>query len=124
MKNRVGLLMLLVLISLLPALNLQAEPKNKHLLGEWLYEVSDAPYGYEKGSLIFSEKDGNTICIVKLDAGELQVEDLKIENNKISFSTTVEGNVVRVNLVHEKNKITGTVDSPEGPKAISAVKKS
>lgn len=124
MKNRVILLVLLIVMSLLPVSNLQAEPKNKHLLGEWLYEVSDAPYGYEKGSLIFAEKDGNTTCVVKLEAGELQVDDLKIDKNKISFSTVVEGNVVKVSLVHEKNKISGTVDSPEGPKTISAVKKS
>lgn len=116
--------MLLFALILLSVSDLQAETKNKKLLGEWLYEVSDAPYGYEKGSLIFAEKDGNTSCVVKVEAGELQVQNLKIEKNRISFSTTVEGNVVHVNLVHEKNKITGTVESPEGPKTILAVKKS
>lgn len=124
MKTRFGIFMFLFALALLSVSDVQAETKKKKLLGEWLYEVSDAPYGYEKGSLIFAEKDGNTTCVVKLEAGELPVDDLKIENNKISFSTTVEGNVIHVNLVHEKNKITGTVDSPEGPKTLSAVKKS
>jgi hypothetical protein len=124
MKTYAKLLMILFVVTVFLGSGLRAETKKKPLLGEWLYEVSDAPYGYEKGSLIFAEKNGNTTCVVKLEAGELQVDDLKIENNKISFSTTVEGNVVHVNLVHENNKITGTVDSPEGPKTISAVKKS
>lgn len=123
MKTRIGLISLLFVFTFLSGTKLRAETKNKQLLGEWLYEVSDAPYGYEKGSLVFSEKDGKTNCVVKVQAGELQVEDLKIEKNKISFSTTVEGNVVRVNLVQEKDKISGTVESPEGPKSISAVKK-
>ena len=65
---------------------LRAEVKNKSLLGEWLYEVSEAPYGYEKGSLIFSEKDGQTVCIVKLEAGELATSELKLKTIKFPSS--------------------------------------
>lgn len=97
--------------------------KSKPILGEWLYEVSDAPYGYEKGSLIFSEKEGKTICVIKLEAGELAVNDLKIEKEKVSFSTTVDGNPINVELKLEKNKLSGKVDTPEGPKMLTALKK-
>ncbi len=100
-----------------------AETKNEPLIGEWTYEVSDAPYGYEKGSLIFSEKDGKTVCVIKLEAGELEVIDLKIDKEKITFSTTVDGNVINVDLTLDKDKLTGKVDSPEGPKTLTAVKK-
>ena len=102
---------------------LWAEVKKKPLLGEWVYEVSDAPYGYDKGSLIFEEKDGQTTCIVKLEAGELPTSDLKIEKNKITFTTSVQGSSINVELTLEKDKLTGTVDSPEGPKTITASKK-
>lgn len=101
----------------------QADTKSKPILGEWLYEVSDAPYGYEKGSLIFSEKDGKTICVVKIEAGELAASNLKIEKDIVSFTTVVEGSSVNVELKLEKNKLSGKVDSPEGPKTITAVKK-
>jgi len=102
---------------------LHAEEKNKSLLGEWLYEVSDAPYGYEKGSLIFAEKEGKTVCTVKLEAGELSVDKLTIEKEKINFSTNVDGNQIQIKLTREKNKLTGIVETPEGEKTISAVKK-
>jgi len=115
--------LLLAAIITISGNQLQAEVKNKTLLGEWVYEVSDAPYGYEKGSLIFAEKDGRTTCVVKLEAGELAVSDLKIEKDKISFVASVDGSPINVSLVKEKDKLSGLVDSPEGPKKITAVKK-
>jgi hypothetical protein len=73
--------------------------------------------------LIFAEKDGQMTCVVKLEAGELAVNNLKIEDNKISFVTLVDGNSINVELTLEKNKLSGKVDSPEGPKTLTALKK-
>jgi hypothetical protein len=123
MKNLFLSFMLLLPFSLLLIPQLQAEVKNKPVIGEWIYEVSDAPYGYEKGSLIFSEKGGQTICIIKLVAGELAVSNLKVNKNKITFTTAVDGNSIHVELIRKKNKLSGTVDTPEGPKTLSAIKK-
>ncbi len=123
MKKLTGLFLLFSLILMVSSAQLRAEVKNKSILGEWVYEVSDAPYGYEKGSLIFAEKDGQMTCTIKLEAGELAASDLKIENNKISFVTSVDGSPINVVLTHEKGKLTGKVDSPEGPKTITASKK-
>jgi len=123
MKKLIGLFLLFSLILMVSSAQVRAEVKNKTLLGEWVYEVSDAPYGYEKGSLIFAEKDGQMTCVIKLEAGELSTSELKIEDNKISFVTSVDGNPINVALTKEKDKLTGLVDSPEGPKKISAVKK-
>lgn len=115
--------MLLSAITMFSSANLQAKVKNKPLLGEWIYEVSDAPYGYEKGSLIFSEKEGKTVCIIKVEAGELVANDLKIKRKKISFTTSVEGNSINIALERVKNKLIGKVDTPEGPKTLTAIKK-
>jgi len=123
MKKLIGSILLLLSITLFTVPQIKAEVKNKPILGEWLYEVSDAPHGYEKGSLIFSEKDGNTICVIKVEAGELPATNLKIEKNKITFSTMVEGETVNIELIRENNKLSGKADSPEGPKTISAKKR-
>jgi hypothetical protein len=123
MKNIIRSFLILSLIITISGNQLKAEVKNKSLLGEWVYEVTDAPYGYDKGSLIFTEKNGETTCVVKLEAGELAVSDLKIEYNKITFTTSVDGNSINVALTKEKDKLTGLVDSPEGPKKITALKK-
>jgi len=123
MKKLLWSFMLLTAITSLAGANLQAEIKNKPLLGEWLYSVSDVPYGYEKGSLIFSEKEGKTICIIKVEAGELVATDLKIERKKITFTTTVEGSSINIALDRIKNKLIGKVDTPDGPKTLTAIKK-
>jgi len=123
MKNHLWTLMFLFSISLFTFSDLQAEVKNKSLIGEWLYTVSDAPYGYEKGSLIFSEKSGQTVCVIKVDAGELEASNLKIEKKNITFSTLVEGNSINIALTRKKDKLTGSAQTPEGPKTLVAVKK-
>jgi hypothetical protein len=123
MKKSTWILFLFVGLINLAGLETRAEVKNKQLLGEWLYEVSEAPYGYEKGSLIFTEKDGQLVCVIKLEAGELAVSNLKVEKEKITFTTMVDGNPISVELNREKNKLTGKVDSPEGPKILKAIKK-
>jgi hypothetical protein len=123
MKKHFIALLLLITVSAFSSLQLQAEEKNKPLIGEWVYQVSDAPYGYEKGSLIFSEKEGKTVCVIKLEAGELEATNLKIEEDKITFLTYVDGNPINVELTRDENKLSGTVDSPEGPKTLTAEKK-
>ncbi len=123
MKKHFFTLLILITAYAFSSFQLQAEEKNKPLIGEWVYQVSDAPYGYEKGSIIFSEKEGITVCVIKLEAGELQASNLKIENKKITFTTYVDGSPINVELVREKDKLSGTVDSPEGPKTLTAEKK-
>lgn len=97
--------------------------KSVPILGEWLYEVSEAPYGYEKGSLIFTETDGKITGVVKLEAGELPINDLKIEKDSVIFTSMVDGSNINIALKLEKDKLIGKVDSPEGPKTLTALKK-
>ena len=123
MKNQLKTFLLVLAISIFSFSQLQAKDKNKQILGEWTYQVTDAPYGYEKGSLIFSEVKGKTVCVIKLDAGEMTVSDLKIVKNKLTFTTSVQGSTINIELLRDKNKMTGKADTPEGPKTLIAVKK-
>jgi hypothetical protein len=123
MKKLFLVMMLFVSVSAFSSVNFLADIKDKSIIGEWIFEVSDAPYGYEKGSLIFSEKDDQTVCTIKLEAGELAVSNLKIEKDKVTFTTYVDGNPINAELILENNKLTGKVDSPEGPKNMTATKK-
>lgn len=123
MKKQTVTLVLILFAFMVSSIQLQAEGIKKSLMGEWVYEVSDAPYGYEKGSLVFSELDGKTVCVIKLEAGELSVSDLKVESDTITFTAYVDSNAVNVALIMKNEQLTGTVDSPEGPKSLTAVKK-
>lgn len=123
MKKLLIPLISVFLISFFLVSPVHAKVDNKELLGEWVYQLSEAPSGYEKGSLIFSEIDGKTTGIVKLEAGELQISELKIAKDSVSFVAYVDGSPINVKLIMNEKKLTGTVDSPEGPKTIVAEKK-
>jgi len=97
--------------------------KSVPILGEWLYEVSEAPYGYEKGSLTFSETNGQISCLIKIEAGELAVSNLNIEKDIVKFSTMIDGSDINIVLKLENDKLIGTVDSPEGQKTLTALRK-
>lgn len=123
MKKQTATLIFILFALLFSSIQLQADEIKKSLIGEWEYEVSDAPYGYEKGSLVFSEIEGKTVCVIKLEAGELAVSNLKVALDTITFTTYVDSDAVNVKLIMKNDQLTGKVDSPEGPKSLTAVKK-
>jgi len=123
MKTLLFSILLLCLIFGFSASHVNAKDKKNSLIGEWIYEVSESPEEYKTGSLIFSEKEGEIVCIVKVAAGELPTSSLKIEDKKITFTAYVDGSPVNVLLTLEDNQLNGTVESPEGPKEIKALKK-
>lgn len=123
MKKRSATLIFILFTFLFSFFQLQAEEKNKSLLGEWLYEVSDVPPEYETGSLIFSENEGQTVCVIKMEVGEIPVSNLVIEKKKITFSAYADGNEVKFEFIREKDKLSGKIDSHEGIKIMTAVKK-
>lgn len=123
MKPPFYAILLLCSVFMFSAFQVDAKDKKNPFLGEWTYEVSDAPDEYKTGTIVFSEKEGETVCVIKLEAGELPASNLKIENDKVTFVSYVEGSPVNVELTLEKDQLSGTVESPEGPKEITAVKK-
>jgi hypothetical protein len=123
MKTSLPLILLFFSILVFNTFQVTAKDKKNPLIGEWVYEVSDAPDAYKTGTLVFSEKEGELICAIKLEAGELPASNLKVEDDKITFVSYVEGSPVNVMLTLDKDKLIGTVESPEGPKEITAVKK-
>lgn len=123
MKTPLLFILLLCSVSFFNTFQATAKNKKSPLIGEWVYEVSDAPDAYKTGTLVFSEKEGAMVCAIKLEAGELPTTNLKVEDDKVSFVSYVEGSPVNVVLTLDKDKLIGTVDSPEGPKDITAVKK-
>ncbi len=96
---------------------------NKDVVGEWKYEVPTAPYGYEAGTLVITEKEGKL-------AGQVKFEDgYKIDLKNVTYVDGVFkcGLYVDYEYVSIKGKITGkelsgAVESPEGEMKITAKK--
>ena len=53
---------------------------NSDVVGEWKYEVPTAPYGYEAGTIVITEKEGKLTGQVKFEDG------YKIDLKNVTFA--------------------------------------
>ncbi|HSO89270.1 MAG TPA: hypothetical protein VLQ91_22140 [Draconibacterium sp.] len=97
---------------------------SKDVVGNWKYEVPSAPYGYEKGTLVFSEKDGKLVGEVKFaDGYKIDMKDVKMEEGGVlKCGLYVDYEYVSVKAKIEGTKMTGTVNTPEGEMKLTAEK--
>lgn len=97
------------------------ESNNKNVIGKWNYEVSTAPAGYEKGTLIITEKENELAGEVKFSNGQtVKLQDLEFKNNTLTFGLYVDYEYISSKVSIEGEKMKGTVDSPEGKITITA----
>ena len=93
------------------------------LVGSWKYEVPSAPYGYEKGTLVFAEKEGKLVGEVKFaDGYKITMKDVAYEEGVFKAGLYVDCEYVSVNAKIEGNKMTGTVKTTEGDMKITEEK--
>lgn len=88
---------------------------NSAVTGKWKCAVADAPYEYTNSVITLAEKDGKLTGTVKFDSGEeLKLSTAKYDAGKLVLTLYVEGYSVTVDGKLVNNKITGTVDTPDG----------
>jgi hypothetical protein len=96
---------------------------SKDVVGNWKYEVPSAPYGYEKGTLEFTEKEGKLAGEVKFaDGYKITMKDVTYEEGVLKCGLYVDYEYVSVKAKIEGNKMTGTVNTPEGEMKLTAEK--
>jgi hypothetical protein len=93
------------------------------LKGTWEFKAPEAPYEYNAGKIVFGEVDGKPTVTVKLKSGtEIKAQDVKLENDSISFGVMIEYELVKVTGKLAENKITGKASSSQGIMNITAEK--
>jgi hypothetical protein len=109
---------------LIGSVNAASTQGNKELVGSWKYEVPSAPYGYEKGTLVFAEKEGKLVGEVKFaDGYKIDMKDVKIEDGGVvKCGLYVDYEYVIVKAKIEGVKMTGTVNTPDGELKLKAEK--
>ncbi len=117
-----------VILTLLVAMfagvvNATVSQSNKGIVGEWKYEAPAAPYGYEKGSLIITEKEGKLAGQVKFEDGyKIELKNITFADGVFKCGLYVDYEYVSIKAKIEGNKMKGAVDTPEGELSISATK--
>lgn len=121
MKKLIILTFLVTLVAI--SFNSSAKVSNKDIVGDWNYEAPTAPYGFEKGIMAFSENEGALTGVLKLnDGSKIQLQNVKLENDLLTFSLYVEGGYVTVRSKIEDDTLTGSVDTPDGEMKVTAKK--
>jgi hypothetical protein len=96
---------------------------NKDVVGEWKYKVPNAPYGYEKGVLNFSEKENELAGEVKFNDGyKISLKDVIHKDDTLKFGLYIDYQYIGVTATVVEGKMTGFVDSPEGKMKLTAEK--
>ncbi|WP_319590613.1 hypothetical protein [uncultured Draconibacterium sp.] len=103
--------------------NASNSSNNKEVIGEWKYEVPNAPYGYNAGNLVFEEKEGNLTGHVKLEDGyKIDLKDITYEDGVLKFGLYVDYDYVTLKITIDGEEMKGIVNSPEGEIPITAKK--
>lgn len=120
MKHLIKITMLL--FAILAGFQLEAQDLNAEISGTWEYSAEDAPYEYRQGKVEFYTEEGENLVKIITDYEEIEGDNLKVEGNEIVFEATVDYEPITVTLNLKDGKLTGNVDTVEGPLAISLTK--
>ena len=99
-------------------------PGKQDVVGEWKYEVTSAPYGYEKGVITFTAGKDALEGEVKFDSGyKIKLKTVVIEGENLKLDLYVENTYISVIAKITGEKMEGTVDSSQGKMALKAERK-
>ena len=92
--------------------------------GTWTFSAQDAPYEYSKGDLVIT-LEGNELKgeIVFSEYNKVKVQDLKLEENVLTFKAYIEGEVIYSKNTIIKDEMNGKVSYSEGTIEFSAKRK-
>ena len=86
----------------------------KDVVGTWTYEAPYAPYEYSTGKLIFNENADKLEGKIKIGEYEIEMRNVKMEGETVSFGAYVEGEYVSLKINVKKGEFTGTASYSEG----------
>ena len=99
-----------------------ARPLGDEVFGTWKYKISEVPDEYQNGVMSFEQKDDKTVGIIGSLDRKMEMKELKIEENKVSFKLLFDSGIIVVNLVLDGDKMVGKLKTDDGEFAINAEK--
>lgn len=102
-----------LLFCLTLSLSLYAQDKKEipaGYIGEWAFTVSDAPYGYEKGTAKLFSEEGMLKGEFKLAGSTMKVNSFTAKDNGYLCTVYVDGYPIDVTVSLKDKKLTGKAD--------------
>lgn len=102
--------------------NAFATVKAKDIVGTWNYEAPEAPYEYSVGQLIFTMKGDAIEGVIKIGDYEINMKNIKVNGDEVSFGAYVEGEYVSTKATIKKGIMSGKTSTSEGMLEVTAEK--
>ena len=113
---------LVVLFSIASVFSLTAQ-NNKKAVGVWKYEVSQAPYGYDKGTLEIKELKNDFSGVVNFNSGNsVKMQKVTMSNDTLRANLFVDSESVDIVAKISNTKMEGTVNTSTGRMSLKADK--
>lgn len=84
------------------------------ILGTWAYTVSDTPPEYAEGEITFKKDGDKYIATINVNDYITSIEEVTVQENRVSFKIDVEGSEVTINLEFDGDTMKGSALSNEG----------
>ena len=123
MKNLKALVIISLLVLSTGVLFAQAKSDVKPE-GTWTFTAQDAPYEYSTGELVITLEEKELKGeLVFSENYKIQLQDLKLEDDIITFKAYVEGSLITSKNTITNDEMKGEVTTPEGIIGFSAKRK-
>ncbi len=96
-----------IMMSFFMALSVNAQELN----GKWHFEVTDAPYGYQTGTVEFKNADKRVTAKVNIGYDTFTADIQKKKENTYVCHMYIEGSNVNVTFITKKGKIKATAEA-------------
>jgi hypothetical protein len=93
----------------------------KLAVGNWKFEVPQAPYGYDKGTILITQQGDSLIGEIKTNSEEsFKLNKIASKNDSINITAYIQGEPVNVNAKIEGNKMSGKAYWSQGEMDLKA----
>ncbi|MGV8964067.1 MAG: hypothetical protein ACOH2V_11905 [Candidatus Saccharimonadaceae bacterium] len=113
---------LFVVFSISLVFNLTAQNKKK-AIGVWKYEVAQAPYGYDKGTLEIKDHKNEFSGVIKFNSGNsVELQKISMSNDTLRANVFVDSENVSIVAKISNSKMEGFVNTSMGNMSLKADK--
>jgi len=105
--------------------NAQTAKTKKDPAGDWKFEAPYAPEGHNSGKITIGFAEKKYTAVISMTGSEYKIngENVKFENDTLTFSMYIEGETVGVKMkMEEPLKMTGAANSSQGEIPVTATK--
>lgn len=90
------------------SISAMASNPEKDIVGEWKFDVTQAPYEFQKGTLVIEQADDQLEGKVVFERSQdVSIREIEIEEEEITFTLYIQGEKVQVIGNIEENKFVG-----------------